>query len=144
MNGQKVFSKGAASAITAITFALTGCQGDSEGVSIPAGYEDLERCAVDRPVPVEELATDPALRDCDPQGVTVIYPDGQTIKVDEVGAAQASFPQTGNSYELTNWGVPGISAAYDDSAGIAVWGTRAAVKLHIEVLYKDGAGYLQD
>lgn len=110
----------------------------STGVTVTEGWEDLEMCRVDAPVGVEDLASDPRLRDCNVEGVVVLFPDGQELTASPVAVASGYEEVDNEYYSLTNWGIEGLSAAFVSEDSLKVWGSEEAVELHVEAIYRGG------
>lgn len=125
----------AATLVLLIGLSCSSCR--SNGVSIPEGYQDLERCQPAGPVEVTQLASSPELKGCDPEGTVVVFPDGKKITAKAVGVSHG-FEEAGSGeyYSMTNWGTPGIAAAFVSRGSLNVWGTEKAIKLHVEAIYR--------
>ena len=127
----------AATLVLLIGLSSSSC--GSNGVSIPDGYQNLERCRPTGPVDVTQLANSPELEGCDPVGTIVVFPDGKRITSVAVGVGQGHEEMgSGEHYSVTNWGTPGITAAFVSNGSLNVWGTDKAIKLHVEAIYRAG------
>ena len=127
----------AATLVLLIGLSCSSCR--SNGVSIPDGYQNLERCQPTGPVEVTQLASSPELEGCDPEGTIVVFPDGKKITAKAVGVSHGDEVMgSGEYYSMSNWGTPGIAAAFTNNGSLNVWGTEKAIKLHVEAIYRAG------
>lgn len=84
-----------------------------------------------------KLASSPELEGCDPEGIIVVFPDGKKITARAVGVAHGfEVMGSGEYYSMTNWGTPGIAAAFVSDGSLNVWGTEKAIRLHVEAIYR--------
>lgn len=113
-------------------FLLTACTG---GVYVPNGWEDLPSCPPQE-IPAEELAA-VGTPGCNLEGSTVIFPDGTSQPIVEVGAVNLhqfvpSEGDPGDEYSVTNWGIPGVAATQTAQDGTrSVWATSEEAR-HLE------------
>lgn len=125
----------AATLVLLIGLSCSSCR--SNGVSIPEGYQNLERCRPTGPVEVTQLASSPELEGCDPEGTVVVFPDGKKITAKAVGVAHGfEVMGSGEYYSMINLGTPGIAAAFVSDGSLNVWGTQKAIKLKVESIHR--------
>lgn len=96
-----------------------------EPLLIPPGSEDLAQCtAPNSPIPIADLGTIEQLRGCNPEGATLLFPNGQTVEVPAVGGIGFNNQVPGGArFVYTNWGVPGVGAVWSTDAGTQIWGS---------------------
>lgn len=99
---------------------------------IPPRADELQPCVLlNARVPIADLATTEALKDCDAQGATILFPDGSVGEVPPVGAVAGNNPKDGEAARVyTNWGVPGIGVVWANGEGIFVYGTTPDAARH--------------
>jgi len=110
----------------AATMLLAGC-GGGQGVTVPPGAEQLKPCP-HREIDVTDLGT-VGKPGCDLAGSTLLFPDGKTVTIKEVGATFSEGTGTGAElieYSAVNWGVPGVAATFEEPGKpLRVWYTSS-------------------
>lgn len=132
---------------------LTGC-GESRGVTIPPGYDNLATCASSE-LPISALA-DEGAPGCDLEGSTITFdelegrfdvdvirtnPDGvPALTITSVGASFAQGDGQGRELLMVNWGIPGVGVALIDNGELAeIWAsTDEALELHRLAVQSEG------
>lgn len=94
----------------------------------PGGYE-LPRCAVRGEVPLEQL-DQPALHDCNAEGVTIRLPDNWgEFQVQSIGVSSAtSRSDRSGKFGMVNWGVEGVGVTFQNGDERQTWGTSEAAR----------------
>ncbi|MEO7722233.1 MAG: hypothetical protein ABIS08_10005 [Pseudolysinimonas sp.] len=117
----------AIAAIAAV--ALAGCSSGPRGVILSPSETAIEKCTDASPRAVADLK----MIDCDLQGVTIVFPDGQTLMAPEIGgggSTQTDGPNgIGDNHQVTNLGIYGVVAAESDPDGTHTrwWGSRKGI-----------------
>lgn len=114
-------------AVAIAAMASASAARDSAALLIPSGWESMAPCAAGgAPVPASDLWETSALRGCNAEGTSVVFPDGHVEIVAAVGVSGAH--RIGDvRYTVDNWGGPGVVAVMESPAGIQYWGTSQDV-----------------
>lgn len=110
-------------AASGLSLMLSGC---SNELTITPGGHELPRCAVQGEVPVEQL-DQPALHDCNAEGITIRLPDGWDVQVPAVGTTFGSTrSDSPGEIGMVNWGVEGVGVSLRNGDVRTIWGTSEA------------------
>ncbi|MET4614122.1 hypothetical protein ABIC28_005135 [Rhodococcus sp. PvR044] len=111
-------------AVSGLALLLAGC---SNALTITPGGHELPRCAVQGEVLVEQL-DQPALHDCNAEGVTIRLPDGwDVVQVPAVGTTFGSTrSDRPGEIGMVNWGIEGVGVSLRNGDVRTIWGTSDA------------------
>lgn len=115
---------------------LVGCQQLHRGVNVPGVPREYFAC----PVALLRASDLPNRGEsgCSYEGSTVLFPNGDEIRVGAVGTSERKQRGVDGEIIVTNWGVPGIGAVEIQATTVRFYGTtQDALELEVEALVRE-------
>lgn len=108
---------------------LTGCS--DPGVVLTSHDLDIPRCSDRAPIHVEDLAAQ-VRQHCNPEGISLVYPDGFTVDIGGTGGPRETVIGTRVLYGTDNYARFGVIAymVTDHGKKVEWWGPKRALQMH--------------